>query len=534
VSPETAAVTRRFHETTNQYVDREFGSSGAPEGFVPMDPENRPTPFNRYPDAPRIRLPKDVGESARAGVDVLGEGPSGDDAALDAALLGRLLFYGAGVSRVRTAGERQMVFRAAPAAGNLHPVELYVATGGVSGIDDGLHHFEPGEFALEVLRQGDRRRAVAAALADDRSGEAAATLILTGVPWRTGWKYTARGLRHVYWDAGSLLAQVLAVADAAGLRSEVRLGFADAALNAELGIDGVSEFAVAAVVLGQAGSAADSRSDEGPAGAAREALSKAPVEFPLVTETQTAGNLPDADAVNGWRRSAESLGRPTSERIDAPPPQRRGGTIEELIRRRGSTRLFRQEATPAEMARWCLGVAARPVPGDFCAAGATLLSHHISVHAVDGVEPGKYEWAGGDLRGARPAAGEKDARAESQHLCLNQPLGGDSAFTAYHCADLESLYEALGDRGYRAAQLEAGLAAGRLQLAAFAVGLGGTGLTFFDDAVPVAFGTGDHCMLVTAVGPADYRNTPGGLPGAPVELAGMEGLMERFSRRFQE
>ena len=79
-------------------------------------------------------------------------------------------------------------------------------------------------------------------------------------------------------------------------------------------------------------------------------------------------------------------------------------------------------------------------------------------------------------------------------------------------------FESLGARGYRAAQLEAGIVAGRLQLAAFALGLGGTGLTFFDDPVSQFFGTGDACLLVSSIGVPAYRSKPGGRPGAPTEL----------------
>ena len=39
---------------------------------------------------------------------------------------------------------------------------------------------------------------------------------MTGVPWRTGWRYRERGYRHIYWDAGTMLGQLLAVADSAG------------------------------------------------------------------------------------------------------------------------------------------------------------------------------------------------------------------------------------------------------------------------------------------------------------------------------
>ena len=40
-----------------------------------------------------------------------------------------------------------------------------------------------------------------------------------------------------------------------------------------------------------------------------------------------------------------------------------------------------------------------------------------------------------------------------------------------------------GNRGYRAAQLEAAIEGGKAYLAAYALGIGATGLTFFDDDV---------------------------------------------------
>jgi hypothetical protein len=43
----------------------------------------------------------------------------------------------------------------------------------------------------------------------------APAVVITGVPWRTGWRYRERGYRHVYWDAGTMLAQLLAAAGSA-------------------------------------------------------------------------------------------------------------------------------------------------------------------------------------------------------------------------------------------------------------------------------------------------------------------------------
>ncbi|HET6834512.1 MAG TPA: hypothetical protein VFH30_11635 [Acidimicrobiales bacterium] len=96
-------------------------------------------------------------------------------------------------------------------------------------------------------------------------------------------------------------------------------------------------------------------------------------------------------------------------------------------------------------------------------------------------------------------------------------------------SDVDEVLAVLSSRGYRACQLEAGVAAGRLALAAFALGYGATGLTFFDDEVARFFATTAACILVTAVGVPAYRNTPGGLPGQAHELAGYDRLMQQLT-----
>jgi len=70
---------------------------------------------------------------------------------------------------------------------------------------------------------------------------------------------------------------------------------------------------------------------------------------------------------------------------------------------------------------------------------------------------------------------------------------------------LDELTRAFGDRGYRLANLEAGLAGGRAYLAAYAQGFGASGLTFYDDHVVEFFSphaTGKDAIFVTALGRA--------------------------------
>lgn len=485
--------------------------------FQPLDPTNRPAPFKRYVGLRTTSLPHDVGESGARAADALSaRGLPATPDPFDVNTLARLLFFAGGVTRTSpsSAFEERTHFRTAMSAGNLHPVEVYVVCSGVDGVADGVHHFAPLEFGLTTLRDGAVTR-------DPRC-----TLVFTGIPWRTAWKYGERGFRHLYWDSGTMLANLLAEVEAHGLGARVWTGFVDDDVSRLVGVDGMTEFPLALVTIGD-GEVMDLPPGLAPLDVEVEPFSPHPITFPLITEAQQAGVLPDAAALAEWRANAID-GSPMRQSVN-PPEGATADSIEAAILRRGSTRIMRPETAPRALLEWGMAAAARPVPADFVVQGTTLLEHNLAVHGITGVEPGAYRWRDGDLELVRPG----QFRSLTQQLCLEQPLGGDSAYTAFHCADLDVVLGALGARGYRAAQLEAGIAAGRLSLAAFTLGCGATGLTFFDEPVRRFFATSASCMLVTSVGIPEYRNTPGGRPGAATELTHFGELMRRLSLQLQ-
>lgn len=519
----------RLHELTKHGTAKHPG--GPLVDFVPLDPANRPAPFKRYPEVASFPLPTDdLGTDGVPAAVVLSGRAQPVDGPMDAVVLARLLFLAAGVTRRSSSpGLGGTVwFRAAMSAGNLHPVEVYVVTADLPGVAAAVHHFAPLDFGLTPLRPGDWRGRLAAVAAEPAVAAAPVSFVLTGIPWRTGWKYGERGWRHLYWDAGTLLANLLAVASAHGLPARVLVGFADAEVAELVGVDGIEEFPLAIVAIGQDEPAPVAPEEQAPLPAAAP-LSPRPLVFPLVTEAQNGGALPDAAAVTAWRSGARNVGEPAGDEVEMPPGMDQS-SIEEVALRRGSTRQMRREPVPQEVFTWAMSVAARTVPGDFTPTGQTLLQHWLSVHDVAETPPSTGRWRAGQLEMTRPG----DFRAAAQQLCLGQPLGGDSAYTTFHCADLEPLLGALGSRGYRAAQLEAGVAAGRLALAAFTLHRGATGLTFFDDAVSAFFATPAACMLTTAVGTPAYRNRPGGGPGRPAEIVGFDRLSPRVRVRSRQ
>ena len=450
-----------YHRLTRHLPDH-LGARDDPRllpRFQPMDMAVRPPPFKAYPGLRAEPVPKD---------------------------LDQVLFLAAGVVRVmehRRMG--RLWFRAAGSAGNLCPVEVYVVAGGR------VVHYEPLEHAVTPVGPA-------------RAGPT--TVVLTGVPWRTAWKYGERGFRHLYWDAGTMASHLLA---ATGASARLHLGFVDAEVAALVGADGVQEFPLAVVVLGDGPPPLTPPPGRG----AQAGFLGAPlVEFPVVTAAQRAGDLHSAAAVDDW--VAAPAGAP------APADVTFRRSLGEVVRRRGSTREFdpREPASNAALVA-ALGAATSSLNADFTPPGGTLLDHHVLVHTVMGVTPGPYRWDPA-TQGVLPVEGPAmDTRRLGQLLALDQPLGGTGAYTAFHGADLEAVTARLGDRGYRCAQFEAGVVEGRLHLSAFALGFGATGLTFFDDEVRRAFRTSSWPMLVTAVGRPAYRSRPGGEPGRPTPLS---------------
>ena len=77
-------------------------------------------------------------------------------------------------------GRRTVLFRAAGSAGGRFPLEVYVSARGLDGLPDGVYWYDPAAHALVAIGPA--------------AGGEATTLIVTGVPWRTGWRYVERGL----------------------------------------------------------------------------------------------------------------------------------------------------------------------------------------------------------------------------------------------------------------------------------------------------------------------------------------------------
>jgi hypothetical protein len=433
------------------------------------DVERLPWFFKRYQATlPRIELPRELPSTTAPAVAVLAGTANVTPAELDLRQLSRILHLSAGVVRTVERPYATWPFRAAGSAGARFPLELYVAVPEGTPLASGVHWYHPKDHALVQVGPAPRGGAPA--------------IVVTGVPWRTGWRYRERGYRHTYWDAGTMLAQLLAAADSAGLTASLYTRFPDRAVTELVGADGVNEWPVAVVSLGEGPPALQAT---GPA--ATGEVDAAPVEFPLATEAQRAGEV-------------ETLGEPWPRGEPVEVPEQGTGPVEQVVLSRSSQRrLDPTRSLPASVFRSSLAAALRGV----------MVPHFVVVHALDGLQPGVYRWP--DLSApVRPG----ELRKELYRVCLDQGLPRDAAFVVIGAADVG----ALDNREYREAQLTAGLVEGRLHLAAYALGAGASGMTFLDSEIPQLLGEPLQALLFTCVGVPEYTSKPGGLPGEPTEF----------------
>lgn len=491
-------AARVFHDATKH----SYTSVRSAPHF--LDWENKPLPYKIYPEAGALALPRDLSLPAIPALEAIaGSSNESDKVPLDLKTLTRILFCAGGITRVKRVGNEDYHFRAAPSAGALYPIEIYVAAGEVDGLAAGIYHFSPGDLELRGLRRGDWCAAVAHAAAMRRSLlEARAVIVLSAIFWRSAWKYRARAYRYCFWDGGTVVANMLAAAYAEKLPAEIVTAFVDSEVGRLVGIDGDREGLVCLVALGRTTRAPGPQREVSPLTLETVPLSAKEVAYEELATIDRESRMISLEEVRALTAARFEVAAGTSKAdARAVSPQtlspKAGLALGETILRRGSTRTFARESISAEeLATIMMGSRIHP-NADF----PRLTDTYLIVNAVDGMEPGAYYYR--RETGSFELLKAGDFRGEAGYLCLEQDLGADCSALVCYMTDLERALKALGNRAYRDAHLEAGLMGGRAYLAAYAIGRGATGLTFYDDDTTRFFephAAGLSPLLMVAVG----------------------------------
>jgi SagB-type dehydrogenase family enzyme len=204
-----------------------------------------PPATKRYPRAARMPLPPPNREGPFP--DVLLERRtwrSFGRAAVSLADISTLLNLTWGVQRiVDSVGLGPIRLKTSPSSGARQPLEAYLLARNVAGLAPGLYHYCPDEHGLELVRKGASSRTIQKYVPGQWWYDSAAALFLmTAVFARTQWRYRfARAYRSVLLEAGHACQTFCLVATWLGLAPFCTGRFADAFVERQLRIDGVTE-----------------------------------------------------------------------------------------------------------------------------------------------------------------------------------------------------------------------------------------------------------------------------------------------------
>jgi SagB-type dehydrogenase family enzyme len=108
--------------------------------------------------------------------------------------------------------------RAAPSAGALYPIELFLVVG-ISDLEAGVYHYLSTDHALETVKRGEYRKQLReASLGQEHVANGALDFVIAGIYDRTTAKYGDRGReRYVPMEAGCVAENLYLQAQALGL-----------------------------------------------------------------------------------------------------------------------------------------------------------------------------------------------------------------------------------------------------------------------------------------------------------------------------
>ncbi|MCF8142948.1 MAG: SagB/ThcOx family dehydrogenase [Deltaproteobacteria bacterium] len=476
-----------------------------------LDWGHQPTVYKEYPGGDLVLLPKDVSlpetrlssllkhpEIALAPTDMDLESLSG---------IFRLTY--SLTAKARHSGG-DFYYRNVASAGALYPVEIYVATAGVTHVQDGIHHFSIARHGLFPVRKGNFSASSGKAVEILDTRVPVLTFFLTAIFFRSAWKYRERSYRYHLLDAGHLLENLLLALKSLGFPNAVTLNFDDDGTNRLLGVDEEREVCLAICKTpGRAaygGQGAEEINDPGDLIRNASRVSQKEIDYPAVREIHRAGVpvVQNSEPVPPMI----SLLCPVPEKwepMDDPPdpwPEKEG-YAEALFHRRSRRNFVKRPISRDCLTALLNGICASPDRGN----GEDTPRPHPSlgvgflVGNAEGCDPGFYLLDIGSRSQAQVRQGFLLDRMA--HICLDQMWVARAAVHVVFLSNLQTVDRIWGPRGYRYAMMTAGQMGERVYLMAEAMGLGCCGIGAFYDteaAALLGLNPASRLLYLVAVG----------------------------------
>jgi SagB-type dehydrogenase family enzyme len=489
---------------------------------------------------------------------------------LELSTLAAILFFSAGITREIKYTHGKYYMRAASATGALYPIELYVICDDISpDLEAGVYHFSPADFTLTRIRKGRYKQYLATATANNQDiANSEISIIFTSIAWRNAWKYQARSYRHWFWDSGVIAANLLATTCALGLPTRIIMGFLDDDISQLLCLEEQKEAPIAITAIGRRSQENNVMSNKQhtvgdmippiPMPSSRPLSKRGEIDYPEIWDLDRASKLTSKEEIEEWisnahRHNHQPLLSTSSQQSqkkafnnqnslivtpsDIEEKFKASRSLKETILWRGSSRKFARTNISISALKAILYSSTTGVPLDILKDQQnSLIDIYFIANAVDGLIPGAYFYnrnasaISSNNRSIEKIKEIRSSRNISGYLCLGQTLFSDASVVFFLMTDLHSVLRSLGNRGYKTSQFEAGIIAGKVYLAAYALGIGASGSTFFDDAVTEFFSphaANKNTMLAVGVGAPAYNAKPGKI--LPKRLSRDQLLTQDFS-----
>jgi SagB-type dehydrogenase family enzyme len=467
-----------------------------------LDWDGQPRLQKQYPHLPVVPLPETVWPEPADIRMVLTETidtPAGHLS--DLQQLSSALHLANGLTGRSRQGNSYFYFRSPPSAGALYPNELYLVKYAASpDLEAGVYFYDTYEHRLIRIRRGNFH-----AFLSETGAAAGDLLIITGIFFRSAWKYRNRAFRYVLLDGGHLLESTRLALGAAGNQGRMYYNFDDDRYNRLLGLDPDREVCLAVINLkkpdADAPSAPATPANATPANAtpanagipdlppaitAAGRVSPREIVYEDILDIYRAGKEIIHPHTGIPRISADDLGLTVKTWLPVKQPASGNDdpiklSYAETVLRRRSKRNFIPSAVTEPQFLGLLDMIRRAFLTEHQetpAASRTIQAGFVS-GSVDNLNPGFYLLD--PIVGAIGSVHGTDLIPQMTAACLDQAWLKNAAAHFLFMTNLEKLDQVSGARGYRYTMLTAGRLGHVIYLAATAMGLGCCGIGAFYD-----------------------------------------------------
>ncbi|SFJ65024.1 SagB family peptide dehydrogenase [Thermoflavimicrobium dichotomicum] len=429
-------------------------------------------------------------------------------------------------STEQAVGLTQLYRRFVPSGGALYPSELYVYLK-MEDLPAGVYHYDVAHHRLVLLREGDFDSYLSRALGNRCDVSACfCTVFVSTMFWKNFFKYNNFAYRLQGLDAGVLIGQLLEVAKRFGFEAGVYFQFLDRAVNHLLGLSEQEESVYAVIPLSVEPAItwfADGNDGDVDISATELCRELTEVqhdhyvrslrikEYPMLIKMNEASML---ESARSFRRIAgEKNVNCEGQAVALPHVNRLSYDLASVCRKRHSPGMdfVLGKVSQLQLATLLKEATSFPYQNDLDGTQEkpeSRVSLYGCLYGVEGIPDGAYHYDSA-------AHALRKVRLGDHRFWLQQgmSLHNVNLFQVPLClhvaGDQDHLKTALGYRGYRIQQMEAGMLVQRLLLAASAIGMGGHPLLGFDaslcDEIYRMDAQGKTSLIQIPVGPYRLR-----------------------------